>query len=337
MLSRHAFALAVGALPFACGGGLQAAPVDPTGWGTSLAQATGRDYPMRYPFAPAEQLSGTVAALQRAFPSWRFALTRTGYFASAELAAPIDPSGPDQPLALEHIHAAQRMIDAHPALFGLARPEPLQRFHDGLYFVSPVGDPRFGIALGRWAHRVVLVGHLWPGFTMRSRARRDIATLIAPWQGREIRGIGHEPQPCDPVGPHDCTDPGEPPRVRVTPESVRFAVFGRVVEDRIEVREVLLFPLFDGMLVDPEKGDIPPAVDARTGEVLEISTRPATYFVEESPDEKAAAPYSGLCVDWYEHARSLKGQWWGGTCRDPLSTRAPRNATGRYTRPRSSP
>ena len=29
MLSRHAFALAVGALPFACGGGLQAAPVDP--------------------------------------------------------------------------------------------------------------------------------------------------------------------------------------------------------------------------------------------------------------------------------------------------------------------
>jgi hypothetical protein len=273
---------------------------------------------------------GTVGELQQAFPSWKFALTRTGYFASGEVSAPIDPSGPEQALASEHIRAAQRMIDTHPALFGLARPEPLQRFHDGLYFVSPIGDPRFGISLGRWAHRVVLAGHLWPGFTMRSRARREVATLIGPWRGREIRGVGHEPHPCDPVGPHDCQGPGEPPRTRVTPESVHYAVFGRAVDDRIEVREVLLFPLFDGLLVDPEKGDIPPAVDARTGEVLEISTGPGTYFVEESPDEKVTAPYSGLCVDWYEHAKSLKGQWWGGPCRDALSNRMPRNATGHY-------
>ena len=101
------------------------------------------------------------------------------------------------------------------------------------------------------------------------------------------------------------------------------------VDDRIEVREVLLFPLFDGILVDPEKGDIPPAVDARTGEVVQISTGPGTFFVEESPDERTSAPYSGLCVDWYEHAQSLKGQWWGGPCRDVLSSRRPRNATGR--------
>ncbi len=99
---------------------------------------------------------------------------------------------------------------------------------------------------------------------------------------------------------------------------------------------MLLFPLFDGMLVDPEKGDIPPAIDARIGEVLEISTKPGTYFVEESPDEKATAPASGLCVDWYEHARSLKGQWWGGACRDALSNRVPRNATATICRDRLS-
>lgn len=233
----------------------------------------------------------------------------------------------DAPLSRSDIDQAQRFIDRHLDLFGLTHLEPLQRWHESLYFISPVDDPRYGIALGRWGPRIVLVGHLWPGFTMRSNARKDILSLLRPWIGRRLREppSQNEGHPCDPYVDangrnHDCGTPTQSrAEVFVSPASVRYVAYGKRLDDAIEVRELLVFPLHSNYeLIEPEKGDIPSAVDARTGEVVDLAAKPNEYFVEEG----------GVCVGWHSHpdAAHLLPSLPDHECRQEVASVMPRNA-----------
>lgn len=259
--------LAVALLLASCGEAKVPRP-DATGWGSSRAAAANEVYPARYPLLSRDVVRAREAEAQRQWPGWHVTLAASGFFAAADKRAPEGLK-----LDVDDIADAQRFIDAHLALFGLVHPEPLKRWHDGLYFISPVDDPRFGISLLHRGQLVALTGHLWPGFTMRSAARKDPRELLAPWLGRQLRSVPQPSRPCDPVrGASDCSGGTPPTTVTIDTDSVLYAVCAHVAGSELEVREILVLPLFgDAELVEPQKGPLPPAVDARTGESLALS------------------------------------------------------------------
>ncbi len=261
------FTVLVGSALLGCGEAKVPRP-EATGWGHSSTPAREELYPARYPLLSPDSHRVKEAVLQKEMPGWRLQLAASGYFAASEKVA-----SQSMRLAPDEIAEAQRFIDSHLEVFGLTRPERLERWHDGLYYISPVGDPRYGISLLHRDQRVVLAGHLWPGFAVRSTARRDAAALLRPWLGRKLRGIPRPNMPCDPVhAESDCRGETPPLNVTIGTDNVWYAVYGRATAHGLEVREVLVLPLFgESELVEPEKGEIPPAVDARTGEPLDVT------------------------------------------------------------------
>ena len=261
---------------------------DATGWGSSRAVVANEVYPARYPLLSKEVRSAREAEAQRQWPGWRVSLAFSGFFAAADKHVPLATK-----LDADEIADAQHFIDGHLALFGLVHSEPLKRWHDGLYFISPVDDPRYGISLLHNGSLVVLTGHLWPGFTMRSAARKDPRALLAPWLGRQLRTKPEQMHPCDPV--HDVSDcPGETPVTTFTIgiDTVSYAVYARATDTEVEVREILVLPLFSDAELVGSQDAMPPSVDARTGEPLLLSSWSPTMC-----EEKGACPMWGWFQD----------------------------------------
>lgn len=238
------------------------------GWGASRLLPAGEAYPARFPRLSNEVWHRREAELTRA--PWTVSLASSGYLARAELSAEDGNA-----LSAKELEQAQGFIDTHLGLVGLTQRAPLTKWDDGLYYVSKVDDPRFGISVLHRGTKVTITGHLWPGLTLRSRARREPNDLLRPWLGtRVVSGDPIEQHPCDPVhSVNDCAQPSEPEIAIVGPEIAHYAVTASAVDDFIEVREVLVLDL----PAHPKSLDagrpVPPAtLDARTGEALEVAT-----------------------------------------------------------------
>ncbi|HEX7603060.1 MAG TPA: hypothetical protein VF316_15690 [Polyangiaceae bacterium] len=269
-----------------------------SGWGTSIPAAANESYPARYPRLDAKKLDETKASVERELPGWRVAISSTGFFGSADRHYEEDVYS--QKLTSAEIELAQRFIDGHLPLFGLDRATPLRRWHDGLYFISSVDDPRFGIALSHDGPGPHLAGHLWPGLTMHSSARKDLAALVGPWLGRRLRHPPREQHECDPRDghPNDCAPSADEPDTTITLENVSYAIYASEEGSEVVVREVVVLPVGGSLIqLEPERGWIPPSVDARTGEVLEFA-----------PSEASMCEEGGPCFDWgwYQDERYLR-------------------------------
>jgi hypothetical protein len=265
------------------------------GWGPSRPAPANEVYPAHYPRLTKAEVALREAALQKTDPSWRVTLGYGGFLEEAAR-----PATREDKLSSDEVTAAQRFIDAHFELYGLARPTPLARWHDGLYYISPVDDPRYGVAVQSRTQRVVIAGHLWPGFTMRSSARKDPRELLRPWLGRRMR---IDPQPgtfghCDPVNSvNDCPSPPQSSFVTVGLDNASYVVHARLTATDIEVRELLVLPLASGaVLLEPEKGPLPSALDARTGEEVTV-----TALGPGMSEEGGAALWWG----WYQDESHL--------------------------------
>ncbi len=238
------------------------------GWGASGAVPRGEAYPARFPRLSTEVRRRREAEVKSA--PWTVSLASSGYLARAEL---LVEDGDD--LSSKELAQAQGFIDTHLALVGLTQRTPLKKWDDGLYYVSNVDDPRFGISVLHRGTKVAITGHLWPGLTLRSRARREPNDLLRPWLGmRVVSGDPIVQQPCDPVhSVNDCPQPRERETVIVGPDIAHYAITATAVDDFVEVREVLVLDLPQHPTsLDAGRG-LPPAVlDARTGEALEVAT-----------------------------------------------------------------
>ncbi|MEO7112538.1 MAG: hypothetical protein ABI183_18985 [Polyangiaceae bacterium] len=237
------------------------------GWGTSHAVQPAEIYPTRFRRISKEELQHRADALKVA--PWMLSLGPSGYLAQATRNV---EDGDD--LSSQDLEQAQSFIDTHLALMGLARSAALKKWDDGLAFISPVDDPRFGISVLHRGPRLTITGHLWPNFTFRSSARRDLAALLAPWLGTRVTSsdVIVNP-PCDPVNSiDDCPRQSEPPVAIVGPSLAHYVVNATEVGDAIEVREVLVLDLpHNPKPMDAGKTLPPSAFDARTGEPLNVS------------------------------------------------------------------
>ncbi|HSQ63416.1 MAG TPA: hypothetical protein VLM85_09390 [Polyangiaceae bacterium] len=240
-----------------------------SGWGASRAAST-EVYPGKYPLVAEAERKAREAELARELPGWQVSVARSGFFAQAHtIQVPVAMK-----LAPSEIELAQHVIDRHYALFGLARPERFVRWHDGLYYISPIDDPRYGIALLHTRQVLKLAGHLWPGFAMRSSARKALSALLAPWLGRRFGSRPREDHPCDPVSrdpQRDCPR-AEAQTITITADAASYVVVGSESGSDMEVREALALPRTDDMVpLDGKDAKVPRAVDARTGEELETT------------------------------------------------------------------
>ena len=265
------FSMAASLSLTACGA-VQPSPYDASswreGWGSPHAPPAGEIYPAKFPRVADEDLRRRETEL-RAAP-WTLGLEPSGFLAQAALN--VDDGDEVSSTDLEQ---AQSFIDNHLALFGLARRAPLKKWDDGLYYVSPVDDPRFGISVEHRQTRLTIVGHVWPGFTFQSSARRTPSVLLGPWLGMRVGSADPiDNMPCDPAGPEStCPQAKEPQIVVVGPDIAHYVVSANANEasNEIEVREVLVLDLpHNPTSLDAGKTLPPFALDARTGEAVSI-------------------------------------------------------------------
>jgi hypothetical protein len=250
--------------------------------------ASASAYPVRFQRVTGAQREARERALRQANTPWVVHLASSGFLATAEMTA-----SDDETLSSGEREAAQRFLDTHLDLVGLTKPAPLEKWDAGLWFVSPIGDPRFGIAVQHRGNKVTIAGHLWPSLALRSNLRRSPAELLRPWLGaRVVSGARREWHPCDQVsgrsggcGGGSSDDGGV---TIITPEIASYVVYGLVGGDFIEVREALVLPLPDQpVMLDAREPLVPPAVDARTGEPLDLTALGAGMCEEE-----------GACLSW---------------------------------------
>lgn len=271
-----------------------------TGWGTSAPTAGGvasvetgtASYPARFPRFDDATLRDREEALARERSGWTVRLATSGFVARAEHAVAAE----DRELSGDEVASAQRFIDAHYAVFGLARPTPLRRWDDGLWFIAAIDDPRFGIAVIHSGWRLVVTGHLWPGVALRSNARRSLSALLAPWLGARVTTSDVTPEhPCDPVrSADDCPRLEGQTVVVVGPDVARYVVYASPTAsgDAVEVRDLCVLALPPRpKLVGAAPSSPPPlpaALDARTGEPLDL----------EGAVDPGACEQEGACVGW---------------------------------------
>jgi hypothetical protein len=262
------------------------APSWRTGWGDSHATQPGEVYPARFPRLSKDAWHRREAELQATSGPWNITLASSGFLARAE-----HPAENGNDLSARELDDAQRFIDLHLALMGLARQTPLKKWDDGLYYLSPIDDPRFGISVLHKGTSVAISGQLWPGVTIRSSARRAPSEALRPWLGTRIISGDHVLNPpCDRVssGVNDCTPPSDPAPVTVDPDIAQYVIHGRVVGDWIEVREMLALALPPNPKAMDVGVALPPAAqDARTGEALDVV-----------PLESGMCEDEGACVSW---------------------------------------
>lgn len=245
-----------------------------SGWGDSHAPQAGEIYPATFPRIPDADLRRRESELNAA--PWSVSLGPSGYLAQASLN--VDDG---ETLSSAELDEAQIFIDSHLALFGLAQKSSLKKWDDGLYYVSPVDDPRFGISVLHRGPRLTIAGHFWPHFTFRSSARKNPSELLRPWLGTRVTSADTiQMMPCDPAGPvNTCPQQSEAPVVTVGPDIARYVVSAIEIDGALEVRELLVIDLpHNPRPVDSGKTLPPFALDARTGEAM-----------------KAAALGSGMC------------------------------------------
>ena len=280
-----------------------------TGWNASFAtsspsassssSSSSSEYPLRFRRLPKDALRARELEVQAASAPWSVSLASSGFLAVAEWSTKESDT-----LSADEREAAQRFLDAHLDVLGLAKRAPLERWDDGLYYVSPVGDPRFGISVQHRGTKVTILGHLWPSMTLRSSARRSPADLLRPWLGvRVVSGDPRAPRPpCDPTPEHPdaCGGSNEQEVTTIGPDRAKYVVYGRADGDFVEVRELLVLPLPDNpTLLDARQPAPPPAIDARTGALLDVTALGSGMCEEE-----------GACALWSWSRSSTNFLFW---------------------------
>jgi hypothetical protein len=277
-----------------------------TGWNAAFAPAppssssSAAEYPLRFRRLAKDARHAREVEFQAASAPWKVSLASSGFLATAEWST--NESG--DTLSADEREAAQRFLDAHLDLLGLTKRAPLEKWDDGLYYLSPVGDPRFGISVQHRGAKVTILGHLWPSMTLRSSARRSPADLLRPWLGvRVVSGDrGAASMPCDRTTEHPdaCGSSNEQDVTTISPDVAKYVVYGRLDGDFVEVREVLVLPLPErATLVDARQPAPPPAIDARTGEPLDVTTFGSGMCEEE-----------GACALWTWSRSSTNFLFW---------------------------